>query len=227
MTDAEQGNSLDMKNFYSKLTYVALFAIAFAFVEAAVVVYLRSIYYPQGFHFPIKRIYDPFMTIEVIREFSTIVMMFAVSAALSRKFWEGFGYFLVIFGVWDIFFYVWLKVCLNWPVSPFEPDILFLIPIPWIAPVLAPVIVSLVMIYIGTDIASLFFMGHNPKPRLLHWVLVIAGSAVILYSFMKDIDAAFFEKYPQPYNWYLFAVGILCYLAAHVHLHRQTVINNK
>ena len=129
-------------NLYKKLFYLFLFSIAFAFVESSVVVYLRTIYYPEGFHFPFKRHYDVMLTIEIIREFATLVIMVSIRVLLSKKFWQGFGYFLIIFGLWDIFFYVWLKVIINWPDSFFTPDILFLIPIPWIAPVLAPLIIS-------------------------------------------------------------------------------------
>ena len=136
------------RKFYIKVILIFLFTAAFAFVEAAVVVYLRDIYYPGGFSFPLKRHYDLNLYIEVIREFATLVIMFSLSTLLGRKFWEGFGYFLIIFGVWDIFFYIWLKAAISWPESFFTYDVLFLIPVPWIAPVLAPVLISLVMIAI-------------------------------------------------------------------------------
>lgn len=210
------------KNNHKNLLYVFFFAIAFAWVESSVVVYLRTIYYPGGFHFPIKPHYDYMLVIELIREFATIVMMVSLSILLSKKFWEGFGYFLLIFGLWDIMFYLWLKVMINWPDSFFTFDILFLIPVPWIAPVLAPVIVSLVMIIIGYFIVSLFQRGYNIRPQKIHWVMVIAGSAFILYTFMNDIDAGFHEKYPHPYNWLLFFIGIALFSLTYTHLHRLT-----
>jgi hypothetical protein len=214
------------KKFIHKLIFIFLFSVAFAFVESSVVIYLRAIYYPQGFHFPIKRHYDLLMVIEVIREFSTLVIMISLSVLLSKKFWEGFGYFLIIFGLWDILFYLWLKVAINWPESFFTPDILFLIPIPWIAPVLAPVIVSLVMILIGYDIVKLFEKGYDVRPGLFHWAMVLAGSTFILYSFVSDIDAGFHEKYPLPYNWILFFIGIASFVLAHIHLHKITLKKN-
>ena len=163
------------------------------------------------------------LVIEIIREFATLVMMVSLAVLLSKKFWEGFGYFVIIFGLWDIFFYLWLKLAINWPDSLFTPDILFLIPIPWIAPVLAPVIVSLVMIMIGTDIILLFNKGFEVKPVLYHWIIVLAGSALILYSFMNDINAGFHEKYPQPYNWFLFSAGIVLFVIASIFLHKRTL----
>jgi hypothetical protein len=209
------------RNLYKNLVYVFLFSAAFAFVEASVVVYLRDLYYPQGFRFPIKIIVDRNLIIEVIREFATIVMMISVAVVVSKKFWERFGYFLIIFGVWDIFFYVWLKTSLGWPESLFTWDILFLIPVPWIAPVLAPVIISMVMILIGIDITQLFDKGYNIKPRLIHWLMVIAGTALILYSFTSDTDAGFNGKYPKAYNWVIFIIGILFYISAHLHLRKS------
>ncbi|MFI5144249.1 MAG: hypothetical protein ACHQJ4_01515 [Ignavibacteria bacterium] len=209
------------KTIYKNLLYVFLFAAAFAWVESSVVVYLRTIYYPAGFRFPIKTHYDYMLVIELIRELATLVMMVSLSVLLSKKFWEGFGYFLVIFGLWDILFYIWLKVMINWPESLFTFDILFLIPVPWIAPVLAPVIVSLVMIYIGIDIIRFFQRGLYVKPGIIHWAIVLAGTAFILYSFMCDIDAGFHEKYPQPYNWILFLTGIMLFLFAHFHLRKS------
>lgn len=209
-------------NLYKKLYYLFLFSIAFAFVESSVVVYLRAIYYPEGFHFPLKRHYDVMLTVEIIREFSTLVIMVSISILLSKKFWQGFGYFLIIFGLWDIFFYVWLKVIINWPESFFTPDVLFLIPIPWIAPVLAPVIISLIMIIIGTDIVMLYNMGLDVNPKIFHWVMVLSGSIIIFYSFMSDIDASFHEKIPQQYNWLFFITGALLFMIAFIHLHYKS-----
>jgi hypothetical protein len=211
------------RKFYNKIILIFIFTAAFAFVESAVVIYLRDIYYPGGFHFPIKRHYDLNLYVEIIREFATLVIMFTISTLLSRKFWEGFGYFIMIFGIWDIFFYIWLKAAINWPDSFFTPDILFLIPVPWIGPVLAPVLISLVMIVIGIDITRLFSKGYNVKPGLLHWALVLVGSFFLLYSFMSDAEAGFHEKYPQPYKWILFAIGLVLFCIAYFTLHEKTV----
>jgi len=204
------------RKFYVKILYVFIFTAAFAYVESAVVIYLRHIYYPEGFHFPIKKHVDLLLYIEVIREFATLVIMVSISALLSKRFWQGFGFFLVIFGVWDIFFYIWLKAAVNWPASFIDPDILFLIPVPWIAPVLAPILVSLVMIGIGIDIIKIFDRGNKVKPHLTQWIMVLAGSFIILYSFMSDTGAMFYEKYPQQYNWFMLAAGLTFYIIAHI-----------
>ncbi len=213
------------KNLNKKIIVVFLFGIAFAYIEAAVVAYLRTIYYPSGFNFPLVMHYDRNLVIEFFRELATLIILISSGWLLSKKFWEGFAYFLIIFGVWDIFYYVWLKVTIYWPASVLDPDVLFLIPMPWIGPVLSAVLISLTMIIIGIDILKLFEKGYNIKPRMMHWVMVLIGSALVLYSYMNDFDASFFQKYPKPYKWYLLILGIALYIAAHVHLHKNTVKN--
>ena len=37
-----------------KMLWVSVFGITIGYFEAAVVVYLRAIYYPEGFAFPLK-----------------------------------------------------------------------------------------------------------------------------------------------------------------------------
>ncbi len=205
-------------NYRRKLIYVSLFAVSFAFVEAAVVVYLRDLYYPQGFHFPLRMLIDRNLIIELIREFTTIVMMASVAGLAGRKFWERFGYFLIIFGVWDICFYVWLKVTLGWPESLFTWDVLFLLPAPWLGPVLAPILVSAAMIFIGADITRRFAKGIEIRPGLIHWLGVLAGSALVLYSFMNDTAASLHEQMPAPYKWEFFLTGIALYIITYIHL---------
>jgi hypothetical protein len=214
------------KNLNKKIIAVFIFGIAFAYIEAAVVAYLRTIYYPSGFNFPLVMQYDRNLVIEFFRELATLIILVSSGWLLSKKFWEGFAYFLIIFGVWDIFYYIWLKVTINWPASVLDSDVLFLIPMPWIGPVLSAVLISLTMIVIGIDILKLFEKGCDVKPRIMHWVMVLAGSALVLYSFMNDFDASFFQKYPKPYNWFLLTGGLVLYIGAHIHLHKNTVKTN-
>ena len=122
------------------------FAIAMANVETMIVVYLRRLYHPAGFAFPLGRIDPPTYLLELTREACTLAMLATFGIAAGRtKVGKG-AYFLLVFGLWDIFYYVWLKIFLHWPASLFTWDILFLIPIPWVGPVLAPVSVACTMI---------------------------------------------------------------------------------
>lgn len=152
---------------------VTLFAIAMGYVEAAVVVYLRALYYPDGFPIPVKlgalpirftripefenRMPQSMLRTEVGREVATIVMLASLALLVGSTPAQMLGVFLLAFGVWDIFYYVFLKLLIRWPESPKTLDVLFLIPVPWIGPVWLPVSVSVVMVVAG---AALLLAGQ-------------------------------------------------------------------
>ncbi len=186
----------------NKFIWLSLFAIAMAFVESAVVVYLRAIYYP-------------------CREVATIVMLMTVAHISGRKFWERFAYLIFIFGVWDIFYYVWLKVLLNWPVTMFDWDILFLIPLPWIGPVIAPVSISIIMIICSVMIIRSIDRGYEFKPTPLAFVIAIAATFIILYSFMYDTGATLRQQMPKPYGYGLLIAGDVLYIVAFLISYRR------
>ena len=198
----------------SKIFWLVIFAIAMAFVESAVVVYLRAIFYPDGFKFPLKAITDYKIIIEVFREAATIFMLLSVTFLAGAKRWERFAYFMLTFGVWDIFYYIWLKVLINWPASILDYDILFLIPIPWISPVIAPASISLLMIIFSILIAHSIQNGHDFRPTLLSRILASAGIAFILYSFMRDINATLHQQMPKPYHYEFLIIGDIMFVAA-------------
>src|SRR5262245_43389925 len=132
---------------WSQWGVVALFAIAMAWVEAAVVFYLRTMldriepYQPN----PLPE-FGGLAKAELIRELATLIMLAIVGWLAGRTARSRVGYFLIAFGVWDIFYYVFLKVLTGWPRSLFDWDLLFLIPLPWWGPVLAPVSIAALMI---------------------------------------------------------------------------------
>jgi hypothetical protein len=194
-----------------------------AYFEATVVVYLRELFYPEGFSLPLKIIPRRFIHIEIFRELSTIVMLIAVAGVAGRKFWERFGYFILIFGLWDIFFYVWLKVTIGWPSSLLEWDILFLIPLPWIGPVIAPMSVALLMIIGGFLITRLYIRGFAFRPVLITWVLWISATVLILYSFMYDTGATIDLQMPRPYLYSLLISGLAFYIIGYIFSHRRSV----
>lgn len=199
-----------------RLFWITLFAVAFAFVEASVVVYLRALYYPGGFTFPLKLIEHHHLVIELSREIATIVMLLAIGWIAGTKGWERFGYFLVSFGLWDIFFYIWLKVTIGWPSSFTEWDILFLVPAPWIGPVLAPVLISLTMIGTGASIVVRISRKAHFHPHFWSWVLSVCGIAVLLWSFLRDTGASLNGLLPQPYPYELLMTGLLLSIAGFV-----------
>ncbi|RKY09599.1 MAG: hypothetical protein DRP65_07635 [Planctomycetota bacterium] len=158
------------RNTLKRFIALVFFGIAFAYIESAVVVYLRAIFYPDGFTFPISDFDDiagfgPYLLTETGREAATLVLLLTASYMLGRNLRRRFAYFLTIFAVWDIFYYIWLKVLIDWPASIMDWDILFLIPVIWAGPVLAPVITSLTMLII----AAVLFTDRAIKltlPRL-------------------------------------------------------------
>lgn len=194
-----------------------------AFVEAGVVIYLRDLYYPEGFAFPLNIITKSHFTVEIGREAATIFMLISMAALSGKRFWEKFAYFLICFGFWDIFYYIWLKIAIGWPSSLLDWDILFLIPLPWIAPVIAPVTIAIIMILTGLFIILIFKKGYNFQPSSLAWVLTMIGTVLILYSFMRDIGAGLHQHIPLPYRYEVLIAGEILYLLAIFFAWRNTV----
>jgi len=199
------------------------------FFESSIVVYLREIYYPDGFSFPLEPIAPQIAGTEFVREFFSLLMIISVAALAKRSFYERFANFLFIFAIWDISYYVFLKIILGWPASIMTWDILFLIPVPWTSPVLAPVIASLTMIGLAVIIYKFHWKKKpfNIQPR--EWILLVSGAFIIFMSFIWDFLLFFFPihndydhlsvseklmtlsaKYqPETFNWWLFIVGLL------------------
>lgn len=192
---------------------VVLFAAAFGWVEASVVVYLRDVYYPEGFSFPLTIIGLERLWIELARELSTIAMLAVVGMLAGRTRWQRFAHFAIAFGVWDILFYAWLKVMIDWPASMFEWDVLFLLPIPWIGPVLAPVLVSAMLITGGVMILSTErYMRF--RPGWISWTTATLASLIVLWTFVQDTEAGLRSAMPQPYPYFVFGAGMILYCAA-------------
>jgi hypothetical protein len=206
-----------------KLFWIIVFSISMALVEAGIVIYLRAIYYPEGFSFPLEMMATRHFVVEIGREAATIFMLISVSALIGKKFWEKFAYFLICFGFWDIFYYIWLKIAIGWPLSLLDWDILFLIPLPWIGPVIAPVTIAIMMISAGIFIIFLFKRGYDFQPSSLAWFLTIIGTLIILYSFMRDIGASLHQHIPLPYSYEALIAGEILYLLAIFTSWRNTV----
>lgn len=201
--------------------WAVIFAIGFAFVEASVVIYLRATFYPQGFALPLAAPQGQFIGIEMGREAATLVILAAISALAAIRRWERFAYFLIVFGVWDIFYYVWLKVLSGWPAGLGDWDVLFLLPLPWLGPVIAPLAISLLMIVIGFSILRATAANRRPILRAASWVAGAAGTVVILYSFMYDTSASIHGEMPRPYPYALLGAGLILWAAAYVFAYRR------
>jgi hypothetical protein len=192
-----------------RLLWVVIFALAFANIESTVVVYLRALYYPQGFSLPLNPVSQAHLVLEIIREVATIIVLLAVAVLAGTKPWERFGYFLIAFGVWDVFYYAWLKVAVGWPVNVTDWDVLFLIPLPWIGPVIAPVLVAVLMTVCGVLMVHRMAGGGDFRPGWLSWVLGVSGTTLLLYSFMSDTGASMMGRIPEPYRYELLVSALL------------------
>lgn len=194
---------------------VATFAVAMAWVEAACVYDLRVLvdrlqpYQPNPL--PIA---GALGGIELVREVATLVMLAAVGGLAGRTLRARLAYTAIAFGIWDIFYYLWLKVMYGWPASLLDWDILFLLPLPWWGPVLAPVSIAVLMIVWGTlaTASPELPRGHRIAPRL--WAAAGLGAALALYVFMADAlrtlpDGAEAVRMvlPTTFNWPLFVVA--------------------
>ncbi len=214
-----------------------LFGIAFGYLEAAVVSYLRALHEParQRFYpgrppgelFPLLTIEQAqaagpeqpkILIIEIGREAATIVMLAAIALAGADNAGQWAAAFAIAFGTWDIAFYAFLKVLLDWPAALSTWDILFLIPIPWVGPVLAPVIVSASMIAAGLWHLRREAIGERMQLGILQWVGIVLGAFVIVTSFTLDHRSIMAGGMPRPFNWTIFgwgmAIGVLSYASA-------------
>ena len=239
----EIGSNMDTKVKH-KLLYIFILTIAMGLLEAIVVVYLRTIYYPDGFIFPLVIVSKKIHSAELLREICTIVMLLSISLICGQNKLQRLSYFFYSFAIWDIFYYVALKILLNWPPSFLTCDILFLIPVTWLGPVLAPIICSLTMIVYS--LAILYFQNNQPDFRLQfrEWLLIIFGALLIFMTFIWDYSKIIvsnnlvFELFsllendqfrniilthiPDYYNWPLFTIGmVLIYISLFFMLKRS------
>ncbi len=202
---------------------LGIVALAFAYVEAAVVVYLRVLFYPDPLQiFPMARPSTLLIGVELGREIATLVLLAGVASLTARGPWGRLFRFFFLFGLWDIGYYFWLRVLIGWPRSPFDWDILFLIPVPWIGPVIAPILVALLLVVAGISYFSLLENRKQPVLDPLPIVLGWLGVGIVLASFWKDAwqvlrthGPEYFQYFvPQTFAWPLFLVGwILMVLA--------------
>ncbi|MBI5766179.1 MAG: hypothetical protein HZA93_00170 [Verrucomicrobia bacterium] len=209
---------------------VAAFAIAMAWVESAVVFYLRRLvdriepYQPN----PLPVAGD-IGGAELVRELATMVMLGTVGWLAGRSGRARFGYFVAAFGLWDIFYYVFLVPMTGWPHSVLDWDILFLLPLPWWGPVLAPVMIAVLMIAGGVPLAFNDARDGTPLwPSRLVLGLSAVGVALALYVFMADAIRAVRhgesvqQVLPPSFNWPLFLVAWALMAAPAVTLLQQS-----
>ena len=203
-----------------------LFGLSFGYVEAATVSYLRALFDPvrQRYYpgrspddlFPLLSLnqvvlagheYLRIVEIEHVREAATLALLAAVAIAVGRSADQSFAAFLIAFGVWDLSFYAFLKLLIHWPASLLTWDVLFLVPVPWAAPVLAPLLVSLSMIGAG-----LLYLTRDSGGRVMRWSLlnrlgILAGAVIVILTFTLDFRNISAGGIPHDFHWSLFLFG--------------------
>ncbi len=210
----EPSDTLLRQRWTYNLIWAVLFGISMGYFEAAVVVYLRQIVGSGNTIFPLDLAAGLPVAVEVGRETFSMVMLAAVAALLARDLATGMAWFCVIFGVWDIFYYVFLKLLLDWPASLWTMDILFLIPVPWVSPVLAPVIASVTMIGLGIAVIRKYESGKRLRHPLMLLGGEILGSLVMVTAFCWQWKSIANGAVPTTFPWLIFAAGEAILLSA-------------
>jgi len=160
------------------LTVAAFFGVAFGFVEAAVVVYLRAaVGLLPGYGGTLgdvarlsSELYQnaqllsempvSLFTVEVFREAATMIMLLSVTLLAANVLRARCAVFLWTFASWDISYYVGLWATVRWPPSLLAPDVLFLIPVAWVSQVWFPILVS------ALTMAAVVFARRSGERRL-------------------------------------------------------------
>jgi hypothetical protein len=197
--------------FRNRALVVVAFAIAMAYLEAAVVVYLqRALGITPAQLFPLQSgdVVGNLAPIEVGREFATLVMLAGIGWLAGRRWIDRLAWTSVAFGVWDIFYYAWLWVFIGWPSSPGTWDVLFLIPLPWAGPVWAPVSVSGALVGFGLAAARQTELGRVPRVTARAGLLAVAGGIVVVISFLGQAPALLDERLPGWFPWPIFLAGM-------------------
>lgn len=190
---------------------VVAYSLAMAYLEAAVVVYLRAaIGVGTGDVFPadFSGTASPLAFIEIGREAATLLMIAGVGWVAGRSPLERLAWAAVVFGIWDVGYYAWLWVFIGWPPSVSTWDLLFLLPVPWAGPVWAPVAVSAGLVAFGLAFAGRLRSGS--QVRLGRWGLLalVAAGGIVILSFMLNAGIVLAGGTPTSFPWPVFALGM-------------------
>jgi len=210
----------------SRFLVLTLFVAAMAWVESAVVFYLRvMIDRIQPYQTDPLPVFAGLGEAELVREAATLVMLLCAGWLAGAHWRQRLGYSMLAFGAWDLLYYVFLVPLSGWPNSLLDWDILFLIPLPWWGPVLAPASIALSMVVAGSLIA-----GFDLWPRSPAWLGSACGAVLALYTFMADAlralpsgSQAVRNVLPIEFNWSLFALGWVLMALPVVDMLRQSL----
>ncbi len=210
-----------------KLFPLLILGIAFGIVEGSIVVYLRPLFSP-GNDFSLVILQPEMLNsvqmivlkTEIGREIATLFLLGAAAAIAARSFLHWVSYFVFTFAVWDIFYYVWLAARTGWPDSLTDWDILFLVPVMWLAPVIVPIVISIIGIGVSVLVVRTLDVCGRVIPRPQHWIPVVIALILWQISFVNKTSAGM-SRFPESYSWWLFVTGIVLVLGASVLFYLQ------
>ena len=204
----------------TRLAWLSVYALAMALVEAAIVVHLRHLYHPADPQavFPLVLLSLDDLWLEMARELATVIMIGAVAMLAERGWPRWFAAFVFVFGLWDLGYYAWLKLFLDWPRDWFEWDVLFLIPWPWFGPWLAPALIALLFVLWGGWILT---AARQPRWTAARVLLFAGGALLGLVTFLAPGwpllaggAEAFRGWQPGEFGWAIYAVGFIAMTVA-------------
>jgi hypothetical protein len=208
----------------TRASYIALwvFALAFGWIEAAAVVYLRQTS-PQAtgdaVQFPLMLISADLVSVEIVREACTLLLLGAAAWLSARRWADRIGAFLLMFGVWDLAYYAVLRLVVGWPRALTNWDILFLIPLPWIAPVWAPATVATIFVVAGS---YLFWTARKPRHYAARdFAIVLASAGAIVAAFLVEWRVVFATDVPEYFPHWLYWAGVILGTAWFVRAERR------
>jgi hypothetical protein len=204
-------------SFRATAVTVLVCAGAMAYLEAAVVVYLQVALEGQvGVLFPLRPSIEAgdLFAIEAGREAATLVMIATIGLLVGRTWLERLAWSAVVFGAWDIGYYAWLHVYSGWPPTLDTPDLLFLLPVPWVGPIWSPVAVSVALVGVGLAATWGSRAGRRLTVAAWHWIAALGGGLLIILSYTLGSPSIVEGGLPGPYPWPLFAAGMLLALVA-------------
>lgn len=187
-----------------------LLALAFGWIEATVVVYLRLISASgtaSAADLPLVFMPSNLVTVEQVREACTLLVLGAVAWLAGRRPADRLGAFLLVFGLWDLTYYAVLRLLIGWPEGLATWDILFLIPVPWVAPVWAPATVAGLFVAAGSH---LFWTAQRRRRyRGTEIAVLLASPLMILAAFLTEWKAVAGHRMPEGFPVPLFVAGVL------------------
>ena len=179
---------LNHSTFVPAAAAVIVFAVAMGYLESAVVVYLRGALGLAMSSLPTDTSTGlaQFESTEAARELATLVMIATAGWLAGRAGWERLAWSAVIFGTWDIVYYAGLFVISGWPPSLDTWDVLFLVPVPWVGPVWAPMAVSVALVSGGLLAAQRLRAGYVIRVHPGQLAAALLGAVLVFASFVVD-----------------------------------------